>query len=311
VELRLNERHIIAANFLLIAVLAYVAALAVNDLIGQLISGAPAGGGEVVTAVTPASRVNHPRAFYDQIVRRDIFNVTPQLETEHVPTAEDLGVKLLGTSQLTLAKPFAIIEGRDGNQTLYQLGEEIPDAGQLVKVEQNRVLVNHDGRVVALELPNANVAGGAVSRGEPAVSLPTRLRRGHAGIERPAPAPAPKPADDKLSLKKLGPRHFALNRADLQQKMRDPGPLMTDMRAVPVMADGKPTGGYTLSEIVPNSAFAQAGLRNGDVVTEVNDQPLGAPLEALSRLGTAAGASNVDLTVMRGGAPVHIRFDIR
>ncbi len=302
-----------AANFLLIATIAYFAALAVNDLIGQMISAAPSAGGQAATATAPAARISHPRSYYDQIVRRDIFNLTPQLETEHVPTAEDLGVKLLGTSQLTLAKPFAIVEGRDGNQTLYQLGEDIPDAGQLVKVEQNRVLVNHDGRVVALELPNANV-GAQQTVGEPAVAVPTRRGRIGFGAAAPAARPAPKAApaaDDKVSLKKVGPHHFALDRAELQQRMRDPGPLMTDMRAAPVMTDGKPSGSYTLSEIVPNSPFAQAGLRNGDVVTQVNGQPLGGPLEALSRLSTAADAPNVDLTVMRKGTPVHIRFDIR
>jgi type II secretion system protein C len=308
VELKLNERHIVAANFLLIAILAYFAALAVNDVIGRLLAGSPTTGGEAAVAPALAGRGAHPRSFYDEIVRRDIFNLTPQVETAHVTTAEDLGVQLLGTSQLTLAKPFAIVQGRDGNQMLYQLGEQIPDAGLLVKVEQNRVIVNHGGRMVALELPNANVAPEA-SAGL-AVTVPpapavSRVRKG--ALRRRVPAAAA----DKIDLKKLGPNRFAISRDELQQRMRDPGALMTDMRAVPVMADGKPTGGYTLSEIVPSSPFATAGLRNGDVVTEVNGQPLGGQLEALSRLGTAANASSVDLTVMRGGSPVHIRFDIR
>jgi type II secretion system protein C len=305
VEFRLNERHIVAGNFLLIAILAYFAALSVNDVIGRFIAGTPTASEVAAPVLTRGGR--HPRAYYDSIVHRDIFNATPQLETAKVVTAEDLGVQLLGTSELTLAKPFAIVQGRDGNQTLYQLGDDIPDAGQLVKVEPNRVVVNHDGRMVALELPNSEIA----PEGATGISVDVPPSAIAPSVPRSAPVRRSVSGSDKIELKKLGANRFAINRTELQDRMRDPGALMTDMRAVPIMADGKPTGGYALSEIVPGSPFAQAGLHNGDVVTEVNGQSLGGQLEALSRLSTASNAPAVDLTVMRSGSPVHIHFDIR
>ncbi len=311
-ELRLNERHLLALNFLLIAALAYFGALAVNDLIARGLSPSSAQSGSAALAA-PADSRNHPRHYYQQIVERDIFNLVPQVEIEQVATAEDLGVKLLGTSQLTFTKPFAIIEDHSGAQSLYQLGEDVPDAGRLVSVEKNRVLIDHGGRLLALEIPNASIGA---PEPEPARRGRGAIPRLPRSFNRPRPAdfrkmlPLSPGVDDKINIQKLGPNRFSINKDELRHKMQDPGTLMTDMRAVPIVENGQPNG-YTLSEIEPSSPFAQVGLHNGDVVTQINGKPLGNPLQAFSQLGTIAEQPGVDVTVMRNKAPVKIHFDLR
>ena len=57
-----------------------------------------------------AARPARTRAYYDSIVKRDIFNETPQ-DTGPAPVVEaDLNIKLIGTSLLSKSKPYAIIE---------------------------------------------------------------------------------------------------------------------------------------------------------------------------------------------------------
>ncbi|MGH7949625.1 MAG: type II secretion system protein N, partial [Candidatus Binataceae bacterium] len=151
-ELRFSERWIIAANALLIILLAYLAAITVNDVIGwSLGSGAQDEATAPAPALAPSGR--RPRTYYEQIVRRDIFNMRPAASSAPV-VAEDLHVKLLGTSLMTTDKPFAIIEDQAGAQDLYQVGDDIPGAGRLVGVELNRAIIDRGGRRVAIEIPD-------------------------------------------------------------------------------------------------------------------------------------------------------------
>src|SRR5713226_2386793 len=104
--LNLSERYIIALNFLLISAVAYFAGMLVTDIVSRQLSG-----GTMVSAPreeAPIVSQNHPRSYYDAIVQRDIFNSVKAVEpvAQPVVASSDLRIKLLGTSQLTLSKPF-------------------------------------------------------------------------------------------------------------------------------------------------------------------------------------------------------------
>ena len=151
-RIHLSDRYVTVLNFALIAAIAYFAALSADDLIaGRLATG---------SAAEPPTRMarhlvttNLSRASYSVIAERDVFNSVKQATPAVAPVATNLHIKLLGTSELTAAKPFAIIEDDSSHQqSLYRLGDEIPDAGTLVKVERKRVLINHQGEIVALEI---------------------------------------------------------------------------------------------------------------------------------------------------------------
>src|SRR5580658_2584660 len=274
-ELRFTERHVTALNFIAIVLLAYFAAASANDLIARSLSGSSAAEGP--QAEVSADSTNHPRAFYQEIVTRDVFNLVPQEQPAVVATDQDLNLKLLGTSQLSQAKPFAIIEDSTGTQNLYQLGEDIPDAGRLVGVEKSRAVIDHNGRRVAIEIENP---GG----GEPGAPVP--VASDPSGIVRMPPVrmhhgrqlnlrrrnnpmqPHASDDDDSLNINSLGNNHFALKKKDLEDKLRAPGDLMTDVQATPLLQDGK-YDGYTISSVVPGSPFEQAGLKDGDVITSI------------------------------------------
>ena len=77
-DTRLTERHIVALNFLLVAVLAYFAALSVNDIVRLRLAPAtaplPPRGAD---ANRESSMSNRSRGAYQEIVNRDIFNIAP------------------------------------------------------------------------------------------------------------------------------------------------------------------------------------------------------------------------------------------
>jgi type II secretory pathway component PulC len=156
-RIHLSHRYVTALNFVLIAAIAYFAALSADDLIVRRLAM-----GSLAEPPAPAARrsaaANLSRASYAVIAERDVFNSVKQAPASGAPVAENLHIKLLGTSQLTAAKPFAITEDESSHlQALYRLGDEIPDAGTLVAVERKRVLINRQGRVVALEISDGGM----------------------------------------------------------------------------------------------------------------------------------------------------------
>ncbi len=188
-RIRLADHYVTVLNVVLIAAFAYFAALSANDLIAR---------GRRVNPVEPtkkavshAAKADLSRAAYSAIAERDVFNSVKQgVSQPVVPVAANLHIKLLGTSQLTEAKPFAIVEDENSHrQDLYRLGEEIPDAGTLVAVENKRVLINHQGQVMALEIAELSLP-----------SAPATIPQPAADVDAQTPGegvPPPQPMDDE------------------------------------------------------------------------------------------------------------------
>jgi type II secretion system protein C len=298
-QLRFSQIHVTILNFVLVAALAIVSAMCVRDVIARSVSNdqdAPAGAAFAPKATGGA----RTRAYYDAIVKRDIFNETPQASGPAPVVEADLNLRLIGTSLASKSQPYAIIEDPAGNESLYQVGEDIPNAGKLVTVEVNRAIIDRNGHRVALEIPTSDMPaappsqlGGAMGRMPGLRGIPAAIRRRlHGG----APVRIEKgddsddndnndnSADDnssaKVQLKKLGPGQYEVSRAEVQQSMENPAQFFTQMRAMPHFVDGK-TDGFSISQVAPGSVFDQLGLQSGDLLTSINGQPVTNPMQAL------------------------------
>jgi type II secretion system protein C len=331
-QLRFSQIHVTILNFVLVAALAIVSAMCVRDVIARSVSNdqdAPA-----VESVAPkAAGGVRRRAYYDAIVKRDIFNETPQASGPAPVVEADLNLKLIGTSLASKSQPYAIIEDPAGNESLYQVGEDIPDAGKLVSVEVNRAIIDRNGHRVALEIPTSDLPeappselGDAMRRGL-LRGIPAAIRRRLRGGRRPAIMPnggnndsndndnsddnsAGDNSSAKVQIKKIGPGKFEASRAEVQQTMENPSQFFTQMRAMPHFVDGK-TDGFSISQVTPGSVFEQLGLQNGDLLTSINGQPITNPMQALSLMQAMKTAPAVDLVVNRGGAPTSVHLTLR
>src|SRR5216684_244199 len=177
-ELRFSQRHVTALNILLFTALMYFASQCVIDIVKRRLSTDNDAPVAASIAPRPASGVR-TRTYYDAIVKRDIFNLVPQNNAPAPVVAEDLHLKLLGTSLLSKSQPYAILEDQAGNQSLYQVGQDVPDAGRLVSVEPNRVIIDRGGRRVAVDLPPSEIPeaapshlGGPIARSRGAIAMP-------------------------------------------------------------------------------------------------------------------------------------------
>jgi general secretion pathway protein C len=323
-ELRFSQVHVTILNFALVGALAVVSAMCVRDVIERTVANEPDAPVAASTARTAAG--TRTRTYYDGIVKRDIFNAVPQ-ETGPAPVVvEDLHLKLIGTSLQSKSKPYAIIEDDTGNESLYQVGEDIPNAGRLVAVEVNRAIIDRSGHRVAIDIPTSDLPevppselGGAV-RAPMLRGIPAAIRRRMHG--HPAAGNDDDDSNDnnddsndnsddsKLELKKLGPGKFVANRAEVAQTMQNPAAFFTQMRALPHFVDGK-TDGFSISQVAPGSVFDQLGLQDGDLLTKIDGQPVTNPMQALGLMQSIRTASAIDLTINRGGTPTSVHLDLR
>jgi general secretion pathway protein C len=321
-EIKFTQLHVTILNFVLVGALAIVSAMCVRDIIEHAVSKEPAA--PAVSAAAPkAAGGLRARAYYDAIVKRDIFNEVPQESGPAPVVEEDLHLKLIGTSQQSKSKPYAIIEDQANNESLYQVGEDIPDAGKLVSVETNRAIIDHDGHRVAIEIPASDIpeappsALSSATRSPRPRGLPAAMRHRLHGFGRLAGGDDNDNSGDnsnaknsKVDLKKLGPGKFEASRAEVQQTMQNPAQFFSQMRALPHFVNGK-TDGFSISQVAPGSVFDQLGLQNGDLVTSIDGKPVTNPMQAMGLMQSMKTQSALDLTINRGGAPTSVHLDLR
>ena len=296
--LRISERYVMALNLSLIAILAYFLALSINDVI----LGRVAGGVSHLPSLVGAARsapLTRARAFYDAISRRDIFNLVPVTEAP-AEVATNLHIKLLGTSTLSLSQPFIIVEDDNNHQqSLYRMGDEIPDAGKLVGVYKDHAIVLHQGRRIKIEMPaDQNGTPAEIPRpfGLPGVPPFRRFMRGRA---------------NQSGVREILPNRYVLDRSTVNNNLNNMAALFTQVRAIPNLGPDGQSHGFKLSEIQPDSIFQQIGLRDGDVLTGVGGQSVGDPAKAMQLLATLRNQNSISLTVMRDGQPVQLQYNIR
>jgi general secretion pathway protein C len=295
--LRFSERYVMALNLLLIAILAYFLAISVNDIILGRVADASAHLPSLLGA-EPTAPVTRPRTFYDAISRRDIFNLVPVTEAP-AEVATNLHIHLLGTSTLSLSQPFIIVEDDNNHeQSLYRMGDDIPDAGKLVGVYKDHAIVLHEGRRIKIEMPaEDNGAPAEVPRpfGLPGATF-RRFMRGRG---------------NQSGVREINPNRYVLDRSTVNNNLNNLAALFTQVRAIPNLGPDGQSHGFKLSEIQPDSIFQQIGLRDGDVLTGVGGQSVGDPAQAMQLLASLRNQNSVSLTVMRGGQAVQLQYNIR
>ena len=119
---------------------------------------------------------------------------------------------------------------------------------------------------------------------------------------------APRTAD--ATIRQTGPDAFIVQRAALTGAVDNTSGLLTQLRAVPEVADGRPMG-FRLFQINPESIFTRLGLRNGDVVQRVNGTTLANPASLLGFLQRLRDEPRVALDIVRAGDARTLVYDLR
>ena len=233
-----------------------------------------------------------PFANYQIIARRDLFR-TPR-DARPDPTAidvdalkpTDLKLKLWGTITGEDGMTRAVIEDQTKRkQAFYRAGEEVSSA-KVKMILREKVILSVQGEDQILEIQKpSSVASGTTAR-------PAAVRSPRASRPRQV-APSREPGT-------RAPRAVRLKLSRLGTISEDPEDWSTYAAAAPFKGDDG-SSGLILNRITPSSPLRRLGIRNGDVVMNINEEPISSLEDIIIPLTELSAGDAMQLNFKRRG----------
>jgi general secretion pathway protein C len=193
-------------------------------------------------------------------------------------------IKLIGVVVGTGAGFSAIIEElASKRQSFFRLHDQIPDIGEISEIRDDGIVIRQGSEQELLEL----------STGQN--DKPPAAQVALAGPAGPGATG---------SIRKV------LDRREVELAMNNLPKLLSQARAVPVLANGAMTG-FRLDYIAPTSFYEKIGLQYGDILKQVNGVEIKDPGTMLSLFQQLRNEKSVKLDVLRNNQPTTMTFDIR
>jgi general secretion pathway protein C len=107
----------------------------------------------------------------------------------------------------------------------------------------------------------------------------------------------------------LGENRWQLPLAEAERARSQIGELLKQARIEPNVVDGR-TDGFAVRMVQPRSLLAQFGLQRGDIIRQVNGMDLDSPEKALQIFQQLREARNINVNVVRNGAPLTLSIEV-
>jgi general secretion pathway protein C len=242
-----------------------------------------------------------PLEDYSIILERNLFassweeTVPPQKEValEGLPVSlKVLGLKLVGTVVGDDAEMrLAIIDNQSTRkQELYREGDQVGEA-LVKKILRNNVVLN-------------------TGRGDEVLTLEPEESR---GIPMPSPTQQSMVTEEEQTSTEVEPEasavDFFVKRHEVEASLADVDQFMEQMQIIPQVGDSQ-TMGFGLGGIHFQNILAEMGLRNGDVITGVNDEAITGPEQAAEFFQRLKEGGDIEIQLIRRLRPISIRLKI-
>ena len=268
----------------LLAMTTALAVLGVNAAVRLALDGVPAA---TPVSALPRAAAPEPLDAWAPIAARDLFN------GDDAPASRDAARRLVGVGFQGGEARAAIEDARTHRQELVGVGDTVGDA-RVTSIAWDHVVLAGAGGETVLELATAP----SDDRGEPDAQPD-----GDAAPVRAASA-------GTATIRQTSPTAFIVDRRELAGAVDDMSGLMTQLRAVAEVQDGRPAG-FRLFRMQDDSIFRRLGLQNGDVVQRVNGQALSDPANLLAFLQRLRTEPRVALDIRRGAERRTMVYDLR
>ncbi len=219
---------------------------------------------------------------------RELALLSPYGRADRAPVAVDApDTKLSWTLKGVLSDPdparsAAILVTQGQPEKLYRVGATLPGQVRLEQVLADRVMLMRDGQLETLRLKRNELNGsGRSARNARTAALPE--------------------VDANQTLAPDG----NLARIDREAWLNDPQRFAEVISANPVMVDGT-LYGIEVSPARNAREFEAAGLKAGDVITDVDGTPVSQIEDYRDILRDMSGASSVSVSLERDGQPMNI-----
>jgi type II secretion system protein C len=216
------------------------------------------------------------------IIRKQLFGAAePKEEKEELqqkaPVVTPLKLRLLGTFLSPSSAPVAIIEHTvRKEQDAFEPNSSLFGEAKLISISNSSVLIERDGNRESLVIEE--FAGGSSGSG---------ARETEGDVER-----------------------VTVAETDLDEALNNLPMLLTQARAVPYFKGGKAVG-LRLFAIKGGSLFEKIGLRNGDVLKQINGNSLADFSQAMKLFEKLKQERSIKLELERNRAAKTYLYEIR
>jgi len=264
---------------------------------------------EAIAAVKPepARRAVQPQIAieplkgYHKIWERNLFNIPKEapaaakteIPIETIALAEkNIGLKLVGTVVANDAHfSRAIVQvTKTREQGAYREGDQAGKA-KIKKILRNKVVITTEkgDQLLTIDDEDFGKGGKAVSKQQGASR----------GLTSPQPNAGGMRFDVSGSqLPRRRARSINLKHDEVAASLTDTDQLLQELTISPFMQNDQPAG-FIISKIPRGSILTKMGLRNGYVVTQLNDQEITSPDQADEFFRTLAEGGEVTIQVRR------------
>ena len=291
------------ANLLLLALVGYLGYYAVLNFKQARLEP------EAVAAIKPApvrlaaqpKIAVQPLKGYRKIWERNLFNIkeekAPAAEKE-IPIEEialaqkDIGLKLMGTvlaDDSSLSR--AIVHNqKTRQQEAYREGDQAGKV-KIKKILRSKVIITtaKGDQLLTVDAEDSGKRGRASSKQRRA---PMSLTSPQASAREQISGSTPR---------RTRSRSISLNRDEVEATLADTDRLLQEL-TISAFTQGEQPAGFIISNIPRGSILTKMGLRNGYVVTQLNDQAITSPDQAADFFSTLAEGGEVSINVRRSRA---------
>jgi len=186
---------------------------------------------------------------------------------------------LKGTVACNSSFGFIVVEERGNHkQKLYKLGDKIGQ-DKLIKITRNTATLKNGVRETLLKIKET-------------MEGPLLPNSSGAGRNNAIPG------------------NYTLNKKSVNENLSDLKSLTNQAVVRPFLNNGVQEG-YTISNIAPNSLYEKAGIQNGDIIIDINNNRMQNASDILQVLNSMQSGSSMDLNVKRNGKieTIHYSFE--
>jgi type II secretion system protein C len=246
----------------------------------------------------PTKSTKSESSYVQSIVNRSIFDSTQvkedAVETQVVNSDEgtltDLEVTLLGTV-VAIPPEYSVAlikDNRSNTSSPYGVGDNILNEGQIIRVEQKKVVIKRNNN----EIEYIEISGDEEDG--------KKAGKSSAGK-----------GEEDSGVTKEGPNKYIIDQAVLDQLLENPEQLASQVRVIPHKDESDNIDGYRLSGIRRNSIFYKLGVKNGDIIHDVNGMPLNSMSSAMDAYNSLGSSKNFSFEITRRRQKQNFEYEVR
>lgn len=221
---------------------------------------------------------------YNKIVERNLFGaITPTgIASPAAPAAKPISklpLQLIGIYISDQEGAYSIIENqKNKEQDVFVVGDKIFNEASLVAIKPDSVEINRNGEIETLILE----------------ALPN--------VAKPPPGSG--------GVMSISETEFVVDRIELDNQLSNLSMLLQQARAVPSYKNGAAVG-LRVFAIRPDSLFSKIGLRNGDVLLNINGKPLSDLTEAIKMFEVMKSENSFTVLLERNRENKEFTYQVR